>query len=133
MLTNVFPLLSSIEASRPVFLIVMGASLAMVAWRLTRGASGWGPRLIASGAFLLCFGYSLLMPLYEAGVIERFRPDGHYHGDPATLLAWHLVKLFAMNTGWLLFGLGLAIHARVLSAGSTARPAAAPSVATPLI
>jgi hypothetical protein len=115
-------MLASIEACRPVFLIVMGASLAVIAWRLVRGSSGWAPRLILGGTLLLCFGYSVLMPLYEAHVIERFPLSPHAEGTAATALAWHVVKLFAMNTGWLLLGLGLAIHARVFAVTPTGKP-----------
>ncbi len=104
-------LLASIESIRPVFLIVMGISLLMLAWRLSKDASRWSGRFIFSGAMLLAVGYSVVMPLYEAGKIERM--SEHVHGDMATAMAWHVVKLVAMNTGWLLFGLGLALHANV--------------------
>jgi len=104
-------LLASIESIRPVFLIVMGISLLMLAWRLSKDASRWSGRFIFSGAILLAIGYSVVMPLYEAGKIERM--SEHVHGDMATAMAWHVVKLVAMNTGWLFFGLGLALHANV--------------------
>jgi len=104
-------LLASIESIRPVFLIVMGISLLMLAWRLSKDASRWSGRFIFSGAILLAVGYSVVMPLYEAGKIERM--SEHVHGDMATAMAWHVVKLVAMNTGWLFFGLGLAMHANV--------------------
>jgi len=107
-----FPLLlASIDSIRPVFLIVMGISLLMLAWRLSKDAGRWSGRFIFSGAMLLAVGYSVVMPLYEAGKIERM--SEHVHGDMATAMAWHVVKLVAMNTGWLFFGLGLALHANV--------------------
>lgn len=107
------PCLMSIEASRPVFMIVMGVSLALVAWRLVRGSTGWTARLVLGGSMLLAFGYAVLVPLYEARVIEKFSSSAHYHGDPSVAMAWHVVKLFTMNCGWLLLGLGLAMHARL--------------------
>jgi hypothetical protein len=74
-----------------------------------------------SGALLLALGYSVTLPLYQAKVLLpidllKFYPNA----DPGIAMGWHLVKLFSMNGGWLLFGLGLAIHARVFE------PAAAP-------
>jgi hypothetical protein len=107
--------LGSIEAIRPVFMIVMGIFLMIIAWRLCQLTSGWTARLIVSGALLLGFGYAVLMPLYEAGLIERFSPAGHYHGSGASALAWHTVKLLVMNSGWLIFGLGLAMHAKIFT------------------
>ena len=105
-------LLASIESVRPVFLIVMGVSLLMLAWRLSKDASRWSGRFILSGAILLAIGYSLVLPLYEAGKIERLS-TGHAHGEMAAAMAWHVVKLVSMNTGWLLFGLGLSLHANL--------------------
>jgi len=123
--------LSSIEASRPVFMIVMGASLALLACRMVRGSRGWTARLILGGALLLAFGYAVLVPLYESGVIERFQPTGHYHGDPSVAMAWHVVKLCTMNAGWLLFGLGFAFHARLFAPSRTATAATAAVTAQP--
>jgi hypothetical protein len=116
--------LASIEAMRPVFMIVMGLALLFVAWRLTRHTSGWSSRILMAGALLLTLGYSVIIPLYEAKIILpmsllMFYPDA----DAGTVMGWHLAKLFSMNGGWLLFGLGLALHARVfetLKAPSTA-------------
>ena len=51
-----------------------------------------------------------MLPLYDAGLIERFSPSSGAHA-----LAWHAVKLVVMNCGWLLLGLGLALHAQVFS------------------
>ncbi len=110
-----FTWLLTVEASRPAFMIVMGLFLLLVAWRLVRGRAGWASRLILSGALLLAFGYAVLVPLYEAGRIPAFRPGAHLHGDPAVALGWHLVKLVTMNAGWLLFGLGVCLHARVFA------------------
>lgn len=113
MLSGASSLLLSIDASRPAFMVVMGLFLLLVAWRLVHGRSGWASRFILSGAVLLAFGYAVLVPLYESGIIQHFRPGGHLHGDPTTILAWHVVRLFSMNAGWFLFGLGVALHARV--------------------
>ena len=109
------PPLASIEAVRPVFMIVMGIFLMVIAWRLSKCTTGWTARMIVSGALLLGFGYALLMPLYEAGSIERYSPRSHYHGSAATATAWHMVKLVSMNGGWLIFGLGLAMHSKVFT------------------
>ena len=115
-------LLLSIEGSRPAFKVVMGLFLLVVAWRLVHGRRGWAPRCILGGALLLSFGYAVLVPLYEAGMIQRFRPGGHIHGNPEVALSWHVVRLFAMNAGWFLFGLGVALHSRVFAV----RPASCP-------
>jgi len=32
----------------------------------------------------------------------------------ASAVAWHVVKLMVMNLGWLLFGIGIALHANIL-------------------
>jgi hypothetical protein len=101
--------LASIDAVRPVFMIVMGFFLMIIAWRMAKETQGWTARMMVGGAFLLCFGYAILMPMYEAGKIEKFHPGAPLH-DPATALAWHAVKLVAMNAGWLVFGLGIALH-----------------------
>lgn len=121
--------LASIEAVRPVFMIIMGIFLMVVAWRLSKLTQGWTARLIVSGALLLGFGYAVMMPLYEAGRIERYSPRGHYHGNAATAIAWHSVKLVTMNSGWLLFGLGLAMHAQVFTATAPRRKALSPALA----
>lgn len=97
---------------RPVFLILMGLVLLLVAWRLARHCSGWPTRVMVAGALLLAFGYGVVLPLYTLQVLVplnlvMFVP----RADPATALGWHLVKLFSMNGGWFLFGLGLALHA----------------------
>jgi len=107
-------------------MIVMGIFLMVSAWRLLKCTTGWTARLIVSGALLLGAGYTLILPLYETGYIERFSPMGHYHGSGATPLAWHVVTMVTMNSGWLLFGLGLALHAKVFTASSPTRKLARP-------
>jgi hypothetical protein len=120
-----FLTLGSVEAMRPVFLIVMGVFLTLIAWRLARTSGTWTARLLIAGAILLGFGYAVMMPLFEAGVIERFSPRGHYHGSAATAVAWHVVKMVVMNSGWLIFGIGLAMHAKLLnSPAPVSRPRA---------
>ncbi|MGB6219589.1 hypothetical protein [Haloferula sp.] len=115
--------LASIEAMRPVFMIVMGLSLLFVAWRLTRHTSGWSSRILMAGALLLALGYSLIIPLYQANVIMPLSLLEYYpNADAGQVVGWHLAKIFSMNGGWLLFGLGLAIHAKVFE---TMRPAPA--------
>ena len=114
------PPLGSIAAVRPVYLIVMGVFLMVIAWRLAK----------TTGALLLGFGYTILIPMYEAGRIEPFSRTGHYHGSPATALAWHAVKLVIMNSGWLLFGFGLALHAKLFTSPTPRRNPALPPAAT---
>ena len=110
--------LGSIEAIRPVFMIVMGVFLMIIAWRLCKFSEGWTARLIVAGSLLLGFGYAVMMPLYEAGLIERYSPMGQ---SGTSALAWHVVRLVVMNSGWLIFGLGLAMHAKIFSPTSSPR------------
>lgn len=117
---NALPI-GSIEAMRPVFMIVMGVFLMIIAWRLCKFSEGWTARLIVAGSLLLGFGYALMIPLYEAGIITRYSPSGGHLGSGASALAWHVVTLVVMNGGWLLFGLGLAMHAKVFSPSSSPR------------
>lgn len=106
-------MLASVEAVRPVFMIVMGVFLLLVAWRMSRETEGWTARLMMAGAIMLCFGYAILVPMYEAGKIEKFYTGAHLH-DPAAALGWHAVKIVVMNAGWLVFGLGLGLHSGLL-------------------
>ncbi|MBC8126456.1 MAG: hypothetical protein H8M99_04825 [Gloeobacteraceae cyanobacterium ES-bin-144] len=122
--------LGSVEAVRPVFLIVMGIFLMLIAWRLAKTSGTWTSRIMVAGALLLGFGYAVLLPLYEAGLIEKFSPNGHFHGNMATALAWHLTKMSVMNAGWFLFGIGLAMHAKILTSPSP-RPRAETRVNSP--
>lgn len=105
--------LASIDAVRPVFMIVMGVFLLVAAWRMARETEGWAAGLMVGGAFMLCFGYAILVPMYEAGKIERFHPAAHLH-NPAIAMGWHAVKLLVMNVGWLVLGLGLGLHSGLL-------------------
>lgn len=107
------PVLASIDAFRPVFMIVMGAFLLLTAWRMTRGTTGWAPRTLMAGAILLAIGYSVLLPLYQAGVLIPLSLIGRIPGDATVAMVWHVVKVVSMNGGWLLFGLGLALHAGI--------------------
>jgi hypothetical protein len=122
--------LGSIEAIRPVFWIVMGVFLVIIAWRIAKCTTGWTARLIISGALLLGFGYALMLPLYEAGFIERYSPVADYQGSAATALAWHVVRALTMNSGWLLFGLGLAMHAKIFSVSPSSRKLSPQPIAT---
>ncbi len=108
-----FSPIASIEAVRPVFMVVMGVFLLIIAWRMAKEKEGWTARLMMAGALMLCFGYAILVPMYEAGKIEKFHPRAHLH-DPAAALGWHAVKLVVMNAGWLVFGLGLGLHSGLL-------------------
>lgn len=118
-----FFLLGSIEAMRPVFLIVMGVFMLIFAWRLAKNSETWTSRLMMAGALLLAFGYVLMLPLYEAGVLERYSPNRlTYEGSAATAMGWHAIKLVVMNVGWLVFGLGLAMHAKILNPAPIQNP-----------
>lgn len=99
------PPLASMAAVRPVFMIVMGLSLMIFAWRLARTTHGWTSRWLVGGALLLGFGYALLLPMTMA--------RGHVHGDATNAIAWDVVKTVTMNVGWLSLGIGLARHARI--------------------
>ena len=121
------PVLASVDAFRPVFMIVMGAFLLLTAWRMTRGTTGWAPRTLLGGAFLLALGYSVVMPLYQAGVLVPLSMVGVAPVDPDTALAWHVVKVVSMNGGWLLLGLGLALHAGIFETAKSPAPVASPS------
>ena len=115
------PLLGSIEATRPVFLIVMGTSLMVTAWRLNKTSPGWPGKIIIAGALLLGLGYVVVMPSYETGLVERYSPMRPFRGSSSTALAWHTVKLASLNSGWLLFGLGVALHAKLFSLAPASR------------
>ena len=118
-----FQTLGSLEATHPVFLIVMGVFILLVAWRLSKISGAWTARCLMAGALLLTCGYSFLLPLSEAGKIERYSPARRNYHDTsaANALAWQAVKLVVMNTGWLVFGLGLAMHVKILSPRVTPR------------
>lgn len=117
-----FPPLASVEAVRPVFLIVMGVFILLVGWRLARTSGKWTARMLMAGALLLGFGYALLMPMYEAGVLLQYSPKAHSPLSAGSVLGWHIVKLMAMNTGWFLFGTGVAMHANILGSPSARAP-----------
>ena len=128
-----FQTLGSIEAIRPVFMIVVGVFMLVVAWRLAELSGGWTARLMVAGALLLAFGYAVVMPLYEAGLIEAYSPRRlTYVGSAANAMAWHAVRLITMNCGWLVFGLGFAMHAGVLrfSMRRLVRPISSPKTVT---
>jgi hypothetical protein len=60
----------------------------------------------------------VLVPLSMVGVAPV---------DPDTALAWHIVKVVSMNGGWLLFGLGLALHAGIFETAKSPAPVESPS------
>lgn len=109
-----FEAMGSIEAVRPVFMIVMGVFLMLLGWRLGKSSGVWTARVMMAGALLLGFGYGALLPMYEAGLIEKYTPNRvQYQGSVDTAIGWHAVKVVVMNAGWLVFGLGLAMHASI--------------------
>lgn len=128
--SGLFPL-GSIEAVRPVFLIVMGVFLTLIAWRLARTSDTWPARLLVAGALLLGFGYAVLLPLYEAEVLTPYSPNAHQHGDATHILAWHAAKVVVMNAGWLLFGIGVAMHAKILKSPAPRPPRVKPLMSPP--
>lgn len=123
---DVLPI-ASISAMRPVFMIVMGAFLLLTTWRMTRGTTGWAPRVLIAGALLLAIGYAVVMPLYQAGVLIPLSQIGVTSADAASALGWHVVKTVSMNGGWLVFGLGLAMHAGIFETEKSTAPIEAPS------
>ena len=123
---DVLPI-ASISAMRPVFMIVMGAFLLLTTWRMTRGTTGWSPRVLIAGALLLAIGYAVVMPLYQAGILIPLSQIGVSSADAASALGWHVVKTVSMNGGWLVFGLGLAMHAGIFETEKSAAPVEAPS------
>jgi hypothetical protein len=127
MTTSVVSTLASIPAARPVFMIVMGVCLVLFVWRLVKARDGWAARLMISGALLLAFGYCILLPLYDAGKIPG---PSHPQADASMALAWHAVKLAVMNFGWLFFGIGLSMHARLFRIPSAPRPSTTTATAT---
>ncbi|MGD7652935.1 MAG: hypothetical protein ACQCXQ_06950 [Verrucomicrobiales bacterium] len=121
------PPLASIEAVRPVFLIVTGVFLAIIAWRIAKNSGIWTARTLISGAFMLCLGYAVILPGYAAGLIPTYHP-AHQVGDPANALAWIAVQQVVMNGGWLVFGFGIAMHAGLIRLPSFSRlPSLPPS------
>lgn len=120
------PLLAATPQLRPVFLIVMGAFLLLTAWRMTRGTRGWTPRVILTGASLLSFGYIIIMPLYEAGIILPLSKLGMVDANHNVILLWHTAKLLCMNAGWLTFGTGMAMHAGLFETARSHAPVQAP-------
>jgi hypothetical protein len=122
MTNGAFLTLGSIDAARPVFMIVMGLFFLLFAWRLAKVSDVWTSRLLVAGALMLAFGYCFLVPLYEAGILEPYSPSRlHYHGSAANALGWHITKLVVMNLGWLVMGLGFAMHAKILASPSPRR------------
>lgn len=129
MIVGDLPPLASIAAVRPVFLIIMGISLVVIAWRLASQSGRWTSRLLMAGALMLGFGYAILLPLYEAGVIAFYSPRNPHVLATADTVAWHVVKATVMNAGWLLFGIGVALHANLfglVSPGSHPQPSPHP-------
>lgn len=120
------PLLAATPALRPVFLIVMGAFLLLTAWRMTRGTSGWTPRIILTGATLLAFGYAVLMPLYHARILVPIDQIGLMGTNPDAVILWHAVKMISMNLGWLMFGTGMALHAGLFETAKSHAPVQVP-------
>lgn len=122
--------IASIEAVRPVFMIVMGGFLMLIAWRLSRVTAPWTSRILVSGAFLLGTGYALILPMYDAGILQSIPQAHRTGGNVASAVAWHCVKVVVMNGGWLFFGIGLAMHTRLFSAPARAKKAARSTATT---
>lgn len=123
----VYPIIASLNAGRPVFMIVMGLALVIFTWRLAAGSRSWSARLMTVGSLMLAFGYAVILPGYEGGLIERFRPDAD---STPSALGWHLAMMVSMNAGWLLFGTGIAMHAKLFPPLKTRTAVAQPSPRT---
>lgn len=103
--------LATIDAARPVFLIVMGIALVIFVFRLAGAARSWSSRLMITGSLMLGAGYAIVLPAYEGGLIESIHNPHTVNLEAA--LAWHTLRLVLMNTGWLIFGIGVAMYAKV--------------------
>jgi hypothetical protein len=123
MATGALGTLASIDAARPVFLIVMGISLVVFVLRLAGNAPEWSTRLMITGSLMLGAGYTIVLPAYEAGLIESIHNPHTTNLEAA--LAWHTVRLVLMNTGWLVFGIGVAMHAKIFPQAGPRKAAAA--------
>ena len=120
--------LASIGAMRPVFMIIMGVFLLLTVWRITRGTSGWAPRILMAGALLLAFGYAVVMPLYQGGIVMTVTPAGGALFEYTWVeVGWHLVKMVSMNGGWLVLGIGVALHAGLFETEKSAAPVQVPT------
>lgn len=112
---------------RPVFMIIMGVFLLLTVWRITRGTSGWAPRLLMAGAILLAFGYAVVMPLYQGGIIQPVSAiGGALFEHTAGQVGWHLAKMVSMNGGWLVLGIGTAMHAGLFETEKSSAPLQVP-------
>ena len=119
--------LASIGAMRPVFMIIMGIFLLLTVWRITRGTSGWTPRMLMAGAMLLAFGYAVVMPLYQGGMILPVSANGGaLFEHTASQIGWHLAKMVSMNGGWLVLGIGAAMHAGLFETEKSSAPLQVP-------
>jgi len=101
------------EMIRPVFLLVMGVLLVVFAWRIAKSASACNARLIVVGGLMLGFGYAVLLPILETAEIMAHAAPARSHAVTAETYGWHTVVLVVMNGGWLLFGIGMALHAKI--------------------
>ena len=109
-------------------MIIMGVFLLLTVWRITRGTSGWAPRILMAGALLLAFGYAVVMPLYQGGIVMPVTPTGGALFEYTWVeLGWYLVKMVSMNGGWLVLGLGVALHAGLFETEKSAAPVQVPS------
>jgi hypothetical protein len=123
--------LASIEAARPVFLIVMGISLVIFVLRLAAISGEWSARLMITGSLMLGAGYAVVLPAYEGGLIESIHSPRTTNLDAA--IAWHTVRLVLMNAGWLAFGIGVAMHARIFPQPVPRKAAVAVSPDSPTV
>lgn len=118
---------------RPVFLIVMGFSLLLIAFRLRGSVRGWSGWLTMTGAMMLTLGYSVLLPLYEAGVLAPLSQLGSLDRSVGPIVIGYVLKLVLMNGGWLLLGSGVALHANLFEkAPARVKAPATTTAAAPL-
>lgn len=111
-------------------MIVMGISLVIFSLRLASGAKTWPARLMMTGSLMLGFGYAVVLPAYEGGLIESIHSPHTVNLEAAIM--WHVIRLVTMNAGWLIFGIGVAMHANILPQPAP-RKAAAKLQASPHI
>ena len=104
-----------------MFVLVMGVCLVTVAWRIAMTANAWSARLIVAGALLLGFGYAVLAPIRETGLMAAHAALVKVPAATVETFSWYTVEGVVMNSGWLLFGVGMALHARILRASGISR------------
>ena len=63
--------------------------------------------------------------MYDAELIQRISLSRGFANFSDTAISCHIAKLVLMNCGWFAFGLGTAMHAKLLTVPTT-RPVTSP-------